>query len=106
MVRLLSVEIRIVEVLAPNPLEALVPRHGGDVRLASDDACSWRKGTVALGNFLFHATEWHGTPRIGELEKCDQLTFEDPTALPSRTVPWLAPALALVQEGVWFRDFT
>ena len=57
-------------------------------------------------NFLFHATQWHGTPRVGEPEKCDRLHFEDPTALPANTVPWLAPALALRNQGRWYKDFT
>lgn len=57
-------------------------------------------------NFLFHATEWHGTPRIGEPEKCDRLHFEDPTALPPNTVPWLRPALGLRNQGRWYKDFT
>ena len=57
-------------------------------------------------NFLFHATEWHGTPRIGEPEKCDHLSFVSPSVLPPNTVPWLAPALALIEKGTWFHDFT
>ena len=57
-------------------------------------------------NFLFHATEWHGTPGIGEPEKCDHLSFVNPAALPPNTVPWLAPALALGKRGAWYQDFT
>ena len=57
-------------------------------------------------NFLFHATKWHGTPHIGEPDKCDHLSFVNPSALPPNTVPWLAPALALRKRGVWYQDFT
>ena len=57
-------------------------------------------------NFLFHATKWHGTPRIGEPDKCDHLYFVNPLALPPNTVPWLAPALALQKRGTWYQDFT
>jgi len=57
-------------------------------------------------NILFQATEWHGTPRIGEPEKCDHLHFEDPKYLPANTVPWLLPALQLQEKGRWYRDFT
>ena len=57
-------------------------------------------------NVLFQATEWHGTPRIGEPTKCDHLHFENPNALPPQTVPWLSPALALRIQGDWFHDFT
>lgn len=57
-------------------------------------------------NILFQATEWHGTPRIGEPDKCDHLHFENPNALPPKTVPWLPPALKLQNEGHWYRDFT
>ena len=57
-------------------------------------------------NFLFHATDWHGTPRIGEPETCDHLHFEDPKDLAANTVPWLLPALQLQEQGLWYRDFT
>ena len=57
-------------------------------------------------NFLFRATEWHGTPRIGEPDKCDRLHFESPAVLPPETVPWLKPSLALRDRGHWFQDFT
>ena len=57
-------------------------------------------------NFLFQATEWHGTPRIGEPSRCDHLCFANPAALPTNTVPWLAPALALRNQGRWYKDFT
>lgn len=57
-------------------------------------------------NFLFQATEWHGTPRIGEPAKCDRLHFENPDALPPQTVPWLTPALALREQRSWYLDFT
>ena len=57
-------------------------------------------------NFLFQATEWHGTPRIGEPHKCDHLTFEASTALPPNTVPWLPRALELQNQALWYHDFT
>ena len=55
-------------------------------------------------DFIFEAMRWSGTPGIGEPDKCDDLLFALPDALPSPTVTFVAAALECRARGVWFRE--
>lgn len=56
-------------------------------------------------DFIFEAIRWSGTPGIGEPDKCDDLHFAPPDALPSPTVAFVQAALECRAQGVWFREF-
>ena len=56
-------------------------------------------------DFIFEATRWSGVPGIGEPDKCDDLLFAPPDALPSPTVAFVEAALECRTQGVWFREF-
>lgn len=56
-------------------------------------------------DFIFEATRWSGTAGIGEPDKCDDLLFAPPDALPLPTVAFVEAALECRAQGVWFREF-
>ena len=56
-------------------------------------------------NFLFEALDWSGAAHIGEPERCDDLLFAAPDALPPRTARFVREALECRAQGVWFREF-
>ena len=56
-------------------------------------------------DFIFEAMRWSGTPGIGEPNKCDDLLFAPPDALPSPTAAFVEVALECRAQGVGFREF-
>ena len=55
-------------------------------------------------NFLFEATAWHGSPAIGEPERCDGLSFALADRLPAPTAPFVATALECLRAKRWYRE--
>jgi len=56
-------------------------------------------------NVLFDCAALVGEPRCAEPELFDDMRWCTPDALPPRTVPYLAPALAMRASGDWFLEF-
>ena len=55
-------------------------------------------------NFLFETTAWHGSPAIGEPERCDGLSFAPADQLPTPTAPFVATALECLRAKRWYRE--
>ena len=56
-------------------------------------------------DFLFEAKRWHGTARIGEPDRCDDLVWVPPDRLPDETAPYLRKALELRSASTWYHEF-
>jgi len=52
--------------------------------------------------FFFEADRWEGEPRNQEPEKCSELVWVDPVALPEDTVTYPAAGIARREQGVFF----
>ncbi|HYD35493.1 MAG TPA: NUDIX domain-containing protein [Vitreimonas sp.] len=46
-------------------------------------------------DFFFWCRDWHGEPKIGEPEKCDELRWVSLSGLPSNTIPYIKNALEM-----------
>ena len=52
--------------------------------------------------FFFEAGWWSGQPRNAEPEKCSELVWADPVALPADTIAYPAAAIARAESGGFF----
>jgi 8-oxo-dGTP pyrophosphatase MutT (NUDIX family) len=52
--------------------------------------------------FFFEADRWSGEPRNQEPEKCSELVWVDPAALPEDTVAYPAAGIACCARGIFF----
>ncbi len=50
-------------------------------------------------NLFFTVASWTGTPTNREPDKCTELVWADPAALPADTIDYLPPVLAAVEAG-------
>ena len=50
-------------------------------------------------NLFFTVATWTGTPRIREPDKCTELLWADPTALPPDTIDYLPQVLTAIANG-------
>ena len=55
-------------------------------------------------NFLFEATAWHGSPAIGEPERCDRLSFAPADQLPDPVAPFVPTALECLRAERWYQE--
>lgn len=44
-------------------------------------------------DFFFSCTQWENDPRIGEIDKCDELRWVNVKELPSNTIPYIRSAI-------------
>ena len=56
-------------------------------------------------DYLIEAVDWSGTPRIGEPEKCSNLSWFRRDNLPKQVTTVVRTALKLVDAGIWFHQF-
>lgn len=56
-------------------------------------------------DFIMVCNSFAGEPRLAEPERFDELGWWRVDALPARTVPYVAVALALTNRGEWFLEF-
>lgn len=77
-------------VVAPSALRFVHVMHRADP--AGDDRIG----------FFFEADRWTGEPRNLEREKCSELLWVDPAALPEDTIAYPAAGIARCQQGVFF----
>lgn len=56
------------------------------------------EGTESI-DFFFTATNWDGEVKIGEPDKCDELSWFDIGNLPKNTIPYISFAIEQFQEG-------
>jgi 8-oxo-dGTP pyrophosphatase MutT (NUDIX family) len=56
-------------------------------------------------DFIMQCRSFTGDPRLAEPDRFDEIGWWDIGALPERTVPYVAPALALIARGDWFLEF-
>ncbi len=54
-------------------------------------------------DFFLRAAEWSGEPFIAEPQRCDDLLWCAPDALPEAVVPYIREALA-AGDGPWIRE--
>jgi 8-oxo-dGTP diphosphatase len=59
-------------------------------------------GGHARVGFFFEPGHWAGEPVNREPAKCSGLLWADPDSLPAQTVPYVAAAIARIQEGAIF----
>lgn len=52
--------------------------------------------------FFFEADGWSGEPRNVEPDKCSELVWVDPSALPEDTIAYPAEGIACCERGVFF----
>ena len=64
----------------------------------------YRSGRHQGLNFVFACPDHRGTARINEPELFDELVWATPEALPEPVPEWIPVALALVEEGGWYRE--
>lgn len=57
-------------------------------------------------NFIFSSSNWRGTVRNAEPERCGGVGWFKPSQLPDSVVPWLSKALELYDSTDWFYDFS
>lgn len=56
-------------------------------------------------DFFVHIKAWDGEPFNAEPDKCDELLWCDPDALPENTIPYVKQAIQNFREGVVFEEF-
>jgi ADP-ribose pyrophosphatase YjhB (NUDIX family) len=56
-------------------------------------------------DFILACTAFDGEPRLTEPERFDAIGWWSVDALPPRTVPYVAPTLAMTRRGDWFFEF-
>jgi 8-oxo-dGTP diphosphatase len=56
-------------------------------------------------DFIMTCSRFDGEPYLAEPDKFDDLGWWSVAALPERTVPYVAAALALARRGEWFLEF-
>jgi 8-oxo-dGTP diphosphatase len=57
-------------------------------------------------DFIVRCESVAGVPRIAEPDRCDDLGWWDVGALPERTAPYILLALAMLERGEWFAEFS
>jgi hypothetical protein len=50
-------------------------------------------------DLFFTVGSWAGTPVIGEPDRCSELSWVDPDALPDDVIPYIAEAVRAVRSG-------
>lgn len=56
-------------------------------------------------DFIMLSRVWDGEPHLAEPDRFDDFGWWPVDALPAHTVPYIAPALALLGRGGWFLEF-
>ncbi len=56
-------------------------------------------------DLFFLVTEWNGTPRICEPDKCDDIGWYAFDALPEHTVPYIRDAIATWRKGILYQEW-
>jgi len=56
-------------------------------------------------DFFVHIKAWEGEPFNAEPDKCDELHWCDPDALPENTIPYVRQAIQNFKEGVIFEEY-
>ena len=79
------------------------------VQITADDLCFelvlHRRGDDERVDFFFSSASWSGDIANAEPDKCAELRWCAPDALPDDTVPYIAHALSCWQEGIRFDTF-
>jgi 8-oxo-dGTP diphosphatase len=70
-----------------------------DLELVHVAYCSRHYGGRDRVDFYFRAARWTGEPAIAEPDKCDDLRWVAPGALPDRTTPDVRLALGAILRG-------
>jgi len=77
--------------LAPDDVQVMGVMH----RRSDDERIDW----------FVTCTRWTGTPRNAEPDKCDDLRWADPRALPENVIPYVRRAIENYLAGRWFDSF-
>jgi 8-oxo-dGTP diphosphatase len=56
-------------------------------------------------DFFVSVARWTGTITNREPDRCDDLRWSSPDALPENTIPYIRQALENFEQGVWFCSF-
>ncbi len=56
-------------------------------------------------NFFFAVAEWHGSPKIMEPDKCDDLSWFRARDLPRNTVPYVRQAIECILQGILYSEY-
>lgn len=77
--------------IAPEDIafSSVMHRHEGDERI----------------DFFVEVREWQGEPFNNEPNKCDELRWATPEALPEKTIPYIRRALENHQKRIRFDEF-
>lgn len=75
----------------------------GQVRPAA--VLPYRSGDQQGIDFIMMCRSFAGEPYLAEPDRFDAVGWWSVDALPERTVPYLAPALALAERSEWFLEF-
>jgi 8-oxo-dGTP pyrophosphatase MutT (NUDIX family) len=62
-------------------------------------------GTSERVDFFVHVREWTGEPFNAEPDKCDELRWCDPDALPENTIPYVRQAIQNFRDGLLFEEY-
>lgn len=62
-------------------------------------------GTSERVDFFVHINAWEGEPFNAEPDKCDELRWCNPDALPENTIPYVKLAIQNFREGIVFAEF-
>ena len=64
-----------------------------------------RKSTEEYIDFFFEVKEWHGTPNIGEPDKCDDLNWFATSQLPPNIIPYLRVSIENYGNKIPYSEF-
>jgi 8-oxo-dGTP diphosphatase len=56
-------------------------------------------------DFFFHVLHWKGNPVNAESQKCDDLQWAYPDALPENTIPYIRQAIDNFRSGITYQEF-
>ena len=56
-------------------------------------------------DFFVHIKAWEGEPFNAEPDKCDELCWCDPDALPENTIPYVRQAIQNFRDGILFEEY-
>ena len=56
-------------------------------------------------DFIFRASRWVGSARIGEPHKCDDIGWYAVDQLPRNVIPFVRKAIELSGSGTWFHQY-
>jgi 8-oxo-dGTP diphosphatase len=77
--------------LSPRDVEVVGVMH----RRSSDERVDW----------FVRPSQWQGTPRNLEPDKCDELCWADPEHMPDNVIPYIRRALENARAGRWFDSY-